>query len=346
MLRNSNANQLLLMFIGFYFLFFSFLYAGNSPERQSALIEQLTLGEGNDIEATWSPDGKSIAFQSDRRGRYGIEILNLTDRERKKITHGNGHACYPAWTPDGGILFSYGEHEGTAVQAARKKSTAGYGLCLWKEGQVKKLTQGYWRDYTPSIDRQGENIYFSSTKGVAGLKEIGVWKSQSRLWRLSLSPDSKPECLVPLYEDGNAAVQPSVSPDGKLLLWTSLKNCRENWALTLSRLDQPGIFVHLTSPEKMSAYAPRWSPDGRYIAFTGFRSGEFGWGVYVMEAMSRRMIRLPTGDGNSRNPAWNPDGRFLVFENNHSGLYKLYRIPIDLITFSLIKKKNPLSSSL
>ena len=75
----------------------------------------------------------------------------------------------------------------------------------------------------------------------------------------------------------------------------------------------------------MGAYAPRWSPDGRLVAFTGFREGDPGWGIYLLEPRSGALSRLETGAGQSRSPAWSPDGRELVFENNRTGAYKLYR---------------------
>ena len=40
-------------------------------------VERLTESEGYDSGATWSPDGRRIAFQSDRDGNYEIYVITL-----------------------------------------------------------------------------------------------------------------------------------------------------------------------------------------------------------------------------------------------------------------------------
>jgi hypothetical protein len=122
-------------------------------------------------------------------------------------------------------------------------------------------------------------------------------------------------------------VQPSLSPDGTLLLLAQLDFYRHNWRLYVARTTNLAESACLT-PRAMGAYAPRWSPDGRLVAFTGFREGDPGWGVYLLEPRSGALSRLDTGAGQSRSPAWSPDGRELVFENNRTGAYKLYRMRV------------------
>jgi len=283
---------------------------------QCGRIVPVTSGRGNDTEAVWSPDGKRIAFQTDRNGNAAIAVANLADGKVTLVVEGAEQACYPAWTPDGALVYAFGHHIGTAVQAAAVKSDCGYGLRLWRTGKTRVLTQGYWRDYTPSVTPEGDAVYYASTRNETG---DGV-----ALWRVALAPGASCECLARLEGDKGGMAQPSLSLDGKFLLWAQLDDFRQNWRLCAARATNLAETAFLT-PREMGAYAPRWSPDGRRVAFTGFREGDPDWGIYVLEPCSGAMSRLETGAGNSRSPAWSPDGRELVFENNRSGCYKLYR---------------------
>ena len=66
--------------------------------------EQLTFGPYYDNDPAISPDGKRVAFQSDRDGSEGnIFVLTLADKEIRQLTR-ESWADGPAWTPDGRSL--------------------------------------------------------------------------------------------------------------------------------------------------------------------------------------------------------------------------------------------------
>ena len=68
--------------------------------------KRLTWAEGYDISPTWSPDGKRIAFVSERDGLYEIYVMDADGRNEKRLTYGYGDendAGRPtalAWSPD------------------------------------------------------------------------------------------------------------------------------------------------------------------------------------------------------------------------------------------------------
>ncbi len=72
--------------------------------------EQLTFGPYYDTKPAVSPDGKVVAFQSNRDGSEGnIFVLDLASREIRQVTH-ESWADQPTWTPDGQALV-YVRHE-------------------------------------------------------------------------------------------------------------------------------------------------------------------------------------------------------------------------------------------
>ena len=284
-------------------------------------VTALTSGPGNDTEAAWSPDGTRVAFQTDAAGDLDIAAVEVGSRRQSTLVGGAGNACYPAWAPGGGLVYSFGNLRETAMQAASRGSSEGYGLRIWEAAGSRILTQGLWRDYTPCVARDGKAVYFASTRDSV--------ENSASLWRLSLDSGATAERVVSVDGASVGAAQPSLSRDGRYIVWAQLDGFRQNWRLYAARVANPQEAVCLT-PGEMSAYAPRWSPDGRVIAFTGFCAGDPGWGVFLLEPCSGCRVRLETGPGNSRSPDWSPDGRELVFENNRGGLYKLYRMPVSV----------------
>ncbi|NIN49155.1 MAG: hypothetical protein GTN62_03455, partial [Gemmatimonadales bacterium] len=71
---------------------------------EGGTAEQLTFGPYYDAEPAISPDGRRIAFQSDRDGGEGnIFVLELASGDITQVTH-ERRAIQHIWTPDGGAL--------------------------------------------------------------------------------------------------------------------------------------------------------------------------------------------------------------------------------------------------
>ena len=72
---------------------------------------------------------------------------------------------------------------------------------------------------------------------------------------------------------------------------------------------------------------PRWSPDGRRVAFKSNRSGSYN--LYVMNADGSNVVRLTDHGLNDHDPTWLPDGESLVFSSERDrglGRLDLYRL--------------------
>ena len=62
---------------------------------------RLTQHPGHDAHPGWSPDGRRIAFATDRWGGLEIAVMNADGSDVTRLTESPGLDDYPAWSPDG-----------------------------------------------------------------------------------------------------------------------------------------------------------------------------------------------------------------------------------------------------
>jgi len=70
---------------------------------------------------------------------------------------------------------------------------------------------------------------------------------------------------------------------------------------------------------------PRWSPDGRRIAFKSTRIGG-QYDIFVMEAGGANVTRITDHPANDHDPVWMPDGQSLIFASERDSRSDLYRV--------------------
>lgn len=276
------------------------------------LLAATLLGEGTC--GVYSPDGGKIALQRVVDGKSCVGVLDRATGRFAWVEKDAGNAAYPAWSPSGdAIVYSYGNETNTAWAA--KGGDTGYHLRIWRRGEgMREITTGRFRDYMPSFSRDGRKIFFVSTRcaspDVFLATRSGVYSVNVDGGELSY--------LVPSHVNDEGAGQPVVSPDGKLLALAQIANFYLPWRIMCARMDKPEI-VCAVSPKGQSAYAPRWTPDGRHIVYTGFSKGDPGWCVYVLNPRTGATKRICEG----RNPDVHPSGRFLLYDDGK----KLYERP-------------------
>jgi Tol biopolymer transport system component/DNA-binding winged helix-turn-helix (wHTH) protein len=90
-----------------------FLYkrqnASTSPKQRT--LTRITFDDGLQIGATWSPDGRFLAYSSDRGGKFDVWVQQISGGDPVQITKGLGQNWQPDWSPDGKYI-AYRSEEG------------------------------------------------------------------------------------------------------------------------------------------------------------------------------------------------------------------------------------------
>jgi Tol biopolymer transport system component len=128
----------------------------------------------------------------------------------------------------------------------------------------------------------------------------------------------------------NGACQPTWSPDGSKLVFTSPCRSRGEFfevtykdsSLYLVNADGTGLKPLTTVPG--SDFDPAWSPDGKRIAFTSMRDGNKQ--IYLLDADSLAVTRLTDKDSGTENsqPSWSPSGDRLAYLSKRVGAYQVW----------------------
>jgi WD40 repeat protein/Big-like domain-containing protein len=128
----------------------------------------------------------------------------------------------------------------------------------------------------------------------------------------TMAPDGSDQQL--LLDSLNYPESPRVSPDGHTVVF-------EDWGL-LYTVDAAGLAKHQITTTLANNFVPAWSPDGRWVLFTGYRSGGDTSHVYVVHPDGTGQRQLTFGPSSTYGAVWSPDGsQILVMQeiNDTSG---------------------------
>ena len=240
----------------------------------------------------WSPDGHKLRFTVNdaKTGTQSLWEAGVDGTDLHPLLPGWNNPpaeCCGSWTPDGRyFVFQSTRHGRSDVWAMREK-----GTLLRNPGrEPMQLTAGPMDFLGPVPGKDGKKLF------VVG------WQRRAELARYDL----KSQQFVP-FMSGMSAEALTYSKDGQWVTYTSIPEGN----LFRSRIDGREK-VQLTFPP-LTAYEPRWSPDGKRIAFQGIRPGQ-PWKMYLISMDGGEAEEVMTGIGDV---GWSPDGKSLIF---HSGM--------------------------
>ena len=82
------------------------------PRTTQRGLRQFTFHGGLQRQATWSPDGRAVAYTSDAAGSSDIWVQPLTDAAAVRVTSSPAEDSQPNWSPDGQALVFRSERDG------------------------------------------------------------------------------------------------------------------------------------------------------------------------------------------------------------------------------------------
>lgn len=248
-------------------------------------------------------DGNGKLAIADRTG--SLAVVNPDGSELRMLSRCTGiftdcRAVEPAWSPDGmRLAFVRGQfglrHVAMALyvtesDAAHPRLLAHCGTC----GSQESSTGINWSP-------DGTRIVFSATGGRPAVLSLFTVDVQSGAVRRLTNCD-RSSC---------ADMEPDWSPDGQQIVFS--RNAAYGASLYTVRSDGSGLTKIVSEP---NATHPRWSPDGRLIAYDSHDDTDTHDNVYVRAADGSRPSRLlasgsiGTGPGV---PSWSPDGSRIVY---------------------------------
>lgn len=307
----------------------------------------------DDTQPAFSPNGRMIAFRSDRGGG-GIFVMGATGESPKRVVDSGYN---PSWSPDGReVLYATEEIAGPgrlgagselwAVdhQSGAKRriyasdavqpcwSPGGYRIAFWtSEGGNQevwtiaadgsspvRVTESPAVDWNPVWSPDGSYLYFLSDRsGIQSLWRVRIDEQSGRV-------EGVPASVGAIRVSGFF----SISRDGRRVAFSSGEDRVNLQRLTLDPTSESieGEPEWLTRGVSAS-YFPAPSPDDRLLAYVRLQP-QFDLSVLPLGSGGPAQ-HLTDDEFQERNPTWSPDGAQIYFFTDRSGSFEIWRVNPD-----------------
>jgi Tol biopolymer transport system component len=284
---------------------------------------------------SWSPDGRWIAFSSDRDTHAGriehqwellqdaaIYLIHPDGTDLRRLTPLDRAAGSPKWSNDGqSLVFYEAERPYGKAQIMRLDIATGAAHVI-TDGDDSKLSPQVVMDGTAYLSiksyNQNQMVWPSGARSGAGPIQNPSWSPDGRnvvYQRTSLTDKPFLERL-PSPNDQIQLVVNTHDPFAALSASGDRIAYAEGHRLMVANADGTGSRVIYSSPE-IGQYSPvTWSPDGKFIAFgmgNAFHKDGVSQQVAVIASDGSNFRVVTTGEGSSNFPSFSPDGSKIVY---------------------------------
>ncbi len=258
--------------------------------------EQMTDGPGYDYQPDASPDGRYVVYTKYDRDAMELWLLEMETGESHQLTHTGAVNVEPRWSPDGTRLAW------VSTQYNGRFHIFGAGIRGGKLENVERWTgetkSALPRYYYSQFDTEISPVWLRDGKEILFLSNRGHVYGSGGIWRMEARPGADAREIH--YEETTWKARPDVSPDGARVVFSSYerRQWHQLWWVPVSG-ENPEALTY----GEYDNINPRWSPDGRRIAFISNRGGNVElWTVEVpggeqRPALARTLhYRRPRGE--------------------------------------------------
>lgn len=150
-----------------------------------------------------------------------------------------------------------------------------------------------------------------------------IYNRNGRLYRFDLAERTPKEINTGFATNNNN--DHVLSFDGKMLAISNHVKEEQNQSNVFTLPVQGGTPKRITSTGP--SYLHGWSPDGKFLVYTGGRNGEFD--IYRIPSGGGEETNLTKTSGLDDGPEYTPDGRHIYFNSTRNGLMQIWRMKPD-----------------
>jgi tricorn protease len=325
-------------------------------------IKRITANKARDVYPRFSPDGKWIAFSSDRNGNFDVFMVPSEGGTAKQLTFHSADDTVLGWTPDSrAVLFAsnrgddfMGKLYTVSIDGGMERNAGadmGVNACYSPDGKklaINRKGQVYWRKYYRGAMNTDVTVmdiaakkFTDLTADFDGIDSWPMWSTDGFIYFVSDREGNGLTNIWRIPEAGGKADRvtsfkagdvrfPAISADGKVIVF---EHDFGVWKLDVASRKAAPIKLdiaaetqeNLAEVRDLNSQADDYdvAPSGRRIVFS--IHGE----IFTAPTEEGDLHQITDSPARDKEPLYSPDGKSIAFISDRSGREEIYIIAAD-----------------